>query len=62
MKENTGTVTCPECKHKQKMKIPTTSCTPFYKCKGCSKTISAKKECCVFCEYGDKACPVSHKK
>jgi hypothetical protein len=62
MKEEYGNVTCPECKHVQKMKIPTTSCAAFYKCDGCKKTIGAKKSCCVFCDYGDRKCPVSNKK
>ena len=59
--ENIGTVTCPECKSIQKMEIPTNMCIPFYKCEGCEKVISAKEGCCVFCDYGDKACPVGQK-
>lgn len=54
-----GNVTCPKCGHKQPMEIPTHSCQVFYKCGGCSKTISAKKSCCVFCDYGDRKCPVA---
>jgi hypothetical protein len=54
-----GNITCPECKHIQQMIIPKKSCQAFYKCKGCEKTISAKKSCCVFCDYGDRACPVA---
>jgi len=53
-----GIITCPECRHKQEMKIPVNSCVPFYKCDNCKKIISAKKSCCVFCDYGDKKCPV----
>jgi len=54
-----GNVTCPECRHVQKMKMPTNMCAAFYKCDGCKKTISARKSCCVFCDYGDRACPVA---
>jgi hypothetical protein len=54
-----GNITCPECKNTQSMEIPTNSCLAFYKCDGCKKTISAKKSCCVFCDYGDKKCPVA---
>lgn len=57
-----STLTCPECGHKQKETIPTDRCVPFYNCDNCKKTIAAKKECCVFCDYGDKDCPVSTKK
>ncbi|MBC8500706.1 MAG: hypothetical protein ISS25_00455 [Nanoarchaeota archaeon] len=54
-----GNVTCPKCKHVQPMKIPTNSCRAFYKCEGCEEVISAEKSCCVFCDYGDRPCPVS---
>ena len=58
-KSDTATLTCPQCGHKQKGKIPTTSCVPFYVCKGCKKTIKAEGEdCCVFCSYADKQCPL----
>jgi len=56
-----GTVTCPDCQHKQEMEIPQGKCLPFYICEVCKKEIQAKKQCCVFCEYGDKACAVGHK-
>jgi hypothetical protein len=54
-----GNVTCPECKYMQPMEIPTTSCQVFYTCEKCKKVISAKESCCVFCDYGDKKCPVA---
>lgn len=56
-----GNVTCPECGHKQPIEIPGISCQAFYKCAGCGKVIQAKKSCCVFCDYGDRKCPVSEK-
>ena len=56
-----GIITCPECSHKQEMEIPTNRCIAFYICDGCKKTISTtKSNCCVFCDYGDTPCPVSH--
>jgi hypothetical protein len=56
-------LTCPKCGHKQKEQIPTTACVPFYKCDGCDELISPHgDDCCVFCSYGDKACPVGPKK
>ena len=54
-----GNITCPKCGHKQPMDIPTISCQAFYKCEGCGKIISAEKSCCVFCDYGDRKCPIS---
>jgi len=60
---DTALLTCPECDHKQEGTIPTTSCVPFYACDGCKKTIrAAGEDCCVFCSYADKPCPISNKK
>jgi len=56
-----GKITCPECGQKDDMKIPTQSCLAFYNCSNCGKTIPAKKSCCVFCDYGDRKCPVAEK-
>lgn len=44
------------------MEIPINVCKAFYTCDKCKKTTFAKAGCCVFCDYGDKPCPVSHKK
>lgn len=58
-KQTRAMLACPQCGHKQEGEIPTKACVPFYVCKGCRKTIQAKwKECCVFCSYADKKCPV----
>ncbi len=62
MTEKFGNVTCPECSHKQGMRIPNDVCIPFYKCNSCGSMIKAKESCCVFCEYGDTLCPVSIKR
>jgi len=56
-----GNLICPKCGHKQGMIIPAKKCIPFYKCSSCKKIIVAKKNCCVFCDYGDRKCPVSSK-
>lgn len=57
-----STLTCPNCGYKQKEKILINRCVISYKCKSCGSTITAKGSCCVFCDYGDKPCPVGHKK
>lgn len=55
----TATLTCPLCGHKQPGVIPTAACVPFYFCEGCRKTIQAVGEdCCVFCSYADRPCPL----
>ncbi|MBI4739414.1 hypothetical protein HY772_07790 [Candidatus Woesearchaeota archaeon] len=53
-----GTLTCPLCGHAQKLPIPNDRCVAAYVCEGCKKRISANESCCVFCDYGDKKCPV----
>lgn len=61
--KDTATLTCPKCGHKQQGEIPTTSCVPFYVCNGCKEIIKAQGEdCCVFCSYADKECPLKKKK
>ena len=56
--DNIGNITCPECKHVQSIEMPQISCLAFYKCEECKKTIAAKESCCVFCDYGDRMCPI----
>ena len=51
---------CPECKYITSLDIPDNMCLPFFKCSNCNKTIKAKKSCCVFCDYSNEKCPVSH--
>lgn len=58
-KDGFGNITCPKCSHTQEVEMPTTSCLAFYECDGCKKLISADKSCCVFCDYGDRLCPVA---
>lgn len=53
-----GTLTCPNCGHEQKEKIPMDKCVISYRCNGCDKIIEKKKEtCCIFCSYGNTSCP-----
>lgn len=60
--KDTAMLTCPNCGHKQQGEIPTDSCVPFYVCEGCQQTIKAAgDECCVFCSYADKQCPLKKK-
>ena len=58
-KELMGIITCPKCGHKQILEIPTYSCQAMYQCEECMEMISAEKTCCVFCDYGDRKCPVA---
>jgi hypothetical protein len=53
---------CPECKCITSMGIPKNKCMPFFKCSKCDKMINAKDSCCVFCDYSDVKCSVSHLK
>lgn len=63
MKE--GVLTCPKCSTKQRKEIPLNACVPFFLCNSCKETIVAKDvDCCVFCSYSDRQCPlksVEHK-
>jgi hypothetical protein len=53
-----STVTCPACGHKSRETMPTDACQYFYDCNGCGAVLKPKAgDCCVFCSYGDVACP-----
>lgn len=53
-----STITCPECGHQTRERMPLDSCQYFYDCKGCGKLLKPKSgDCCVFCSWGDTACP-----
>ena len=57
-----GALTCPRCGAKQQAEIPEGRCVPLYVCDACGEHIAAKVEdCCVFCSYGDRRCPVGHR-
>ena len=51
-------ITCPECGHAATEVMPTDACQYFYDCKGCGIVLKPLAgDCCVFCSYGDVACP-----
>jgi hypothetical protein len=51
-------VTCPMCGHRAEETMPTDACLISYKCVSCGARLRSKRgECCVFCRYGDVACP-----
>ena len=53
-----STITCPQCGHSEKETMPTDACQYFYDCKGCKALLKPLEgDCCVFCSYGDVACP-----
>jgi hypothetical protein len=53
-----STITCPSCGHRATEIVPTNACQFFYDCKGCAAILKPKPgDCCVFCSYGDVACP-----
>ena len=53
-----STLTCPRCGHRETEIMPTDACQYFYDCKGCGAVLGPKPgDCCVFCSYGDVACP-----
>ncbi len=53
-----STITCPQCGHAAVETMPTDACQFFYDCAGCGSLLRPKPgDCCVFCSYGDLACP-----
>jgi hypothetical protein len=53
-----STLTCPKCGHRETETMPADACQYFYDCKGCGAVLKpAAGDCCVFCSYGDVACP-----
>lgn len=53
-----STLTCPECGVRTTETMPTDACQYFYDCPACDAVLKPKRgDCCVFCSYGDVACP-----
>lgn len=53
-----STLTCPECAGLSTNSMPTNACQFFYDCPHCAaKLRPLKGDCCVYCSYGDVACP-----
>ncbi len=56
--EPNSTLTCPECGHQSTDVMPTNACRYFYDCPNCNVKLKPKAgDCCVYCSYGDVACP-----
>jgi len=51
-------LTCPECGHRSRERMPLNACQYYYDCTGCGALLKPKPgDCCVFCSYGDVPCP-----
>jgi hypothetical protein len=58
MIEPASTITCPLCSHRKNEVMPTDACQYFYDCENCKTVLKPLPgDCCVFCSYGDYACP-----
>jgi ssDNA-binding Zn-finger/Zn-ribbon topoisomerase 1 len=56
-----ATLTCPECNSRQDAIMPSEQKQHFYKCSNekCEANISSSEdECCIFCSYSNKKCPI----
>ena len=53
-----STLTCPHCGVAERLTMPTDACMFFHECTSCGTVLRPKPgDCCVFCSYGDVACP-----
>jgi hypothetical protein len=53
-----STITCPACGFQSIETMPTDACQISYHCRRCGESLRPKSgDCCVFCSYGDVACP-----
>ncbi|WP_430518012.1 GDCCVxC domain-containing (seleno)protein [Aliivibrio sp.] len=53
-----STVTCPACQNTHKERMPEDFCQYFYECSQCGELLKPKPgDCCIFCSFGDVACP-----
>ena len=51
-------LTCPQCGHAKRERMPTEACQFFYECEQCKAVLRPKLgHCCVFCSYGSVPCP-----
>ncbi len=51
-------LTCPLCGRQARETMPENACRISYRCLGCGETLAPRPgDCCVFCSYGDTACP-----
>jgi len=53
-----STITCPNCNTQTTETMPTDACQFFWECPECHEVLKPEPgDCCVFCTYGDNACP-----
>lgn len=51
-------LTCPECGHQVRERMPTDACQFFYECGGCGAMLRPNPgDCCVYCSFGTVRCP-----
>ncbi len=51
-------LTCNDCGHKEKFKMPLYAKRTFFQCSQCKAVLQTKKdECCIYCSYGNFPCP-----
>ncbi|WP_405234734.1 GDCCVxC domain-containing (seleno)protein [Lentisalinibacter salinarum] len=56
--ERYSIITCPQCGHSKRERMPTDACQYFYECDGCGVLLRPMDgDCCVYCSYGDTPCP-----
>jgi hypothetical protein len=54
-----STITCPRCGFAKEETMPVDSCVFFHECGGCGALLKPKPgDCCVFCSYGSRKCPL----
>ena len=52
-------LTCPACRHVERLTMPADACVFFHTCGGCGALLRPiPGDCCVFCSYGSAPCPV----
>lgn len=57
--EYKGNLICPKCQTRMPVTLHKNVCMSFYACSKCKEMMKAKEGCCVFCDYGDRPCPVA---
>ena len=51
-------LTCPCCGAEHRERLPEDACRIHYRCSACGAELTPRPgDCCVFCSYGDVACP-----
>lgn len=51
-------LTCPQCGHAERERMPTDACQFYYECKQCKVLLRPKAgDCYVFCSFGTVKCP-----